>query len=94
MYENKVEDIMRTVMEYVKTIRAATATGTVTGTGTRSDQLTISVELDSGGFPIAPSPSLWDKVSKDDLEKTYRSYITHHYRAFFPIWLFSNINMI
>ena len=68
-------------MEYVKTIHSVVAAGASAGAG--AGQLNITVKLDSNSFPIAPSPPSWEKVSKEELEKTYRSYITQHYRASF-----------
>lgn len=83
MNENKTEDIMRTVMEYVKIVRAATGTGTGTGTGSESRNPSLTINLGTDGFPVAPCPPSWDTLSKESLERLYRSYITHHYRRFF-----------
>lgn len=83
----KTIELKRIFMEYVKTVRAAadTSNGTGTGAGDRlvSTDPSLTVRLDPKGFPVAPSPPSWDKVSKDNIERLYRSYVTHHYRMFF-----------
>lgn len=79
-YEKKVDEFMRTVMEYVKTVRAAARSGS--GSGSEPGQTSVTVEVDSDGYPIAPCPTSWDKVTKDDLERLYRLYITQHYRMY------------
>jgi hypothetical protein len=68
---------MRTVNEYIKTVRSSTGAGS--GTGPNNSKLNI--KLDSEGYPILPITS-WEKINKDELEKLYRSYITQHYREF------------
>jgi hypothetical protein len=75
MYENKVSDIMRTFHEYISEVQAAGA-GAGAGAGSRKNM----IQMDPDGFPIAPTPSSWDKFTKVDLEQLYRSYITHQYR--------------
>lgn len=81
----KSTEFKRTILEYVKTVRTAadTGTGTTPGAGLGSNDPSLTVRLDPKGFPIAPSPQSWDKVSKDNIEKLYRSYVTQHYRMFF-----------
>ena len=79
MYENKATEIMRTVHEYIKTVKASARAGA--GAGAESGNKT-TITLDPTGFPIAPRPPSWDKTTKEEFEKLYRSYITHHYRAF------------
>jgi hypothetical protein len=72
---------MRTVNQYIKTVRAGIGgAGTRTGAGIGNDHLEI--KIDSDGFPIAPSPPSWDKITKDQLEKMYRSYLSHHYSKY------------
>ena len=39
----------------------------------------LSDDHDQDGFPLIPSSVSWDKVSKEDLEAMYWSYITQHY---------------
>jgi hypothetical protein len=79
MYEDKAKDFMRTVNEYIKTVRSSTGAGTGAEAGINNSKLNI--KLDSEGYPILPITS-WEKINKDELEKLYRSYITYHYREF------------
>lgn len=77
MYEDKAKGFMRTVNEYIKTVRSSSGAGAGPGTGTGNSKLEI--KLDPEGYPILPITS-WEKINKDELEKLYRSYITCHYR--------------
>jgi hypothetical protein len=77
MHEDKCEDFMRTVNEYLRTFRDNASAGA----GDTSGKRNVSFELDSDGFPILPRTS-WNKISKENLEKIYRTYITTHYRRF------------
>ena len=75
MHKDATKDILRTVLQYIKQVR------NVTGSGPDPDPLAIN--LDSEGFPIIPKPdSSWTKVTKGNLEKLYRSYLTHHYSTY------------
>lgn len=78
MYEDATKDFLRTVNQYIKRLR--TATGPGPGPGTESDP--FAIKLDPQGFPIIPNPPSWKKVTKDKLEKMYRSYMTEHYSTY------------
>jgi hypothetical protein len=80
MYEEKVEDFMRTVMEYVKIVRSAASARSSPGAG--SGETILDIELDSDGFPKAPTTESLEKITKEDLERLYRSYMTQHYSLF------------
>ena len=75
---------MRTFHQYISDVKASrqagSGAGTGPGTGAGAGHRTNQIQLDPDGFPIAPSPSSWDKFTKLDLEQLYRSYITHQYR--------------
>ncbi|KAF8802326.1 hypothetical protein BYT27DRAFT_7112582 [Phlegmacium glaucopus] len=75
IYEDKSQEMKRTVLEYIKTLQAAKA-----GPGAVLPQEVLTIQLDPDRFPIAPRPASWSAVSKDDLEPMYRVYITQHYR--------------
>ena len=64
------------VNEYIKTLQATAGTPAGPSNGN------ITIELDTDGFPIVPRPPSWDKITKEELEKLYRTYITQHYRMF------------
>lgn len=76
LYSEKVDDFMRLVMDYVKSVRATKSTGA----GAGADAGKCSIRLDPDGFPMIPSPSSWAKITKGEMETIYRSYMTHHYR--------------
>jgi len=81
MYEDKAKDFMRTVNEYIKTVRSSTGYGAGSGSGAGINNSKLNIKLDSEGYPILPITS-WEKKNKDELERLYRSYITQHYREF------------
>lgn len=76
-YEDKAKEMKRTVLEYVKTLRAA---GTRIGPVVGPETAWTTIRQDPRGFPMAPCPPSWDKVTKDELEPIYRMYLTQHYR--------------
>ncbi|KAF8805301.1 hypothetical protein BYT27DRAFT_7258411 [Phlegmacium glaucopus] len=72
-------EIKRTIFEYVKTLCAQKSRCAGAGAGPTSQDI-LAVNIDAEGFPVAPSPVSWEKISKDDLERMYRTYMTLHYR--------------
>ena len=76
MHESKASEIMQTVNSYIQTIYAGAGARGVTGNGKHT------IELDSEGCPIVPSPASWDKITKVELERLYRNYVTYQYRKF------------
>ena len=74
MHLDKAKDILQMVNECIKTVRASAGAGAGNGN--------LTIESDPDGFPIVPSPPNWDKISKDDLERLYPTYLTQHYRPF------------
>lgn len=83
MYEDATKDFMRTVNQYIKQLRTTNSAGVGAGAGAGADPLAI--KLDSDGFPIIPSPASWNKVTKEKLEKMYRSYMAQHYSTYVPV---------
>lgn len=81
MHEDKATEIMRTVHDYIQIVKASSRAGVGAGAGSGIKNLTIA--LDDNGYPIAPCPASWDKVTKAKLEYLYRTYITQHYRTLF-----------
>jgi hypothetical protein len=75
MYEDKTNDLMRSVNEYIKTLRASAGAG-AGATGSIND---LTIKIDVEGFPIVPRPPSWDILLKRDLEKIYRGYLSTHY---------------
>lgn len=73
---------MRMVNEYYRTVRETANAGAVAGAGAGVGTGIPVIQFDSDGFPIVPATS-WNKISKEDLEKIYRTYLTTHYRQFF-----------
>jgi hypothetical protein len=76
-YDDKVEDMKRTFLDYIKTLEKGVSGA---GAGAGASPNSLQVQLNPEGFPIIPSPASWDKITKDDLERLYRHYITIHYR--------------
>lgn len=70
---------MRTIHDYIKTVKASARTGAGIGSGGNRD---ITIELGPDGFPRAPSTCSLDKIKKADLEKLFRKYVTCHYGIF------------
>ena len=68
-YQDKAEDMKRTFLEYVKTLKNIISSA---GAGT-------GITMDPDGFLILPLPESWEKLSKEELERLYRVYITQHY---------------
>ena len=77
MYRDASKEFSRKVYDYMKKLHSTTVDGPGGGPGPGLDPLEI--KLDSDGFPIVPSPASWNKISKDQLEKMYRSYLSIHY---------------
>jgi hypothetical protein len=76
IYQDKAREMKRTLLEYVKTLQ-----GVIDNAGSIPAGAGLStITLDPEGFPVAPNPPSWDKYTKDDLERLYRLYLTHHYR--------------
>jgi hypothetical protein len=91
-YPELAVELQRTMLEYVRNLRAANSTGVVVDAGAGIDAGSenmpdagsgpLSIKIDSNGFPIAPCPTSLNKTTKDNLEKLYRSYLSLHYRMF------------
>jgi hypothetical protein len=75
-YQEKVNEMKRTFLEYVKTLKNFVSSAGA-GSGYSTGQYCIT--MDPQGFPILPLPESWDKISKEELERLYRVYITQHY---------------
>lgn len=78
MYPEKAKEIKRMVNEYVKVLRRDHFINIQDpNNGVQKPTITI----DETGYPVAPRPQSWTKVTKADLEPLYRFYITQHYRT-------------
>lgn len=92
IYTDLAEDIQRSVLEYVNKLRAAKSPGAGgnaahAGSEDNAGAGPISIEIDPNRFPIAPCPASLKNVTKEQLEKLYRSYMTQHYRMCSPFML-------
>lgn len=81
MYPDKAKEMKRMVLDYIKCLRQAHFASTqipsnITTNGIQRNTL----EIHDSGFPLAPRPESWSKVTKADLEPIYRLYIGKHYR--------------
>lgn len=81
MFSDKAKEIKKLVMEYLKTIRRdhSQSADNETSNGFQRNFL----ETDPSGYPIAPHPHSWSKVTRADLEPLYRMYIKRHYRMLY-----------
>ena len=75
IYTDKISDIQRSLHDYIKTFKAGVQGRSSTSTSTS----VTNINLDPNGYPLAPPPGSLDKITKLDLEKLYRTYITQHY---------------
>ena len=81
MYPEKALELKRMVLEYIKVLRRAHINNSNSAeidvpNGIERNKL----EVDTSGFPMAPRPHSWTKVTRGDLEPIYRMYITRQYR--------------
>lgn len=85
MYPEKANDMKKMVLEYIQVLRNAHSNNSPPMMSEdRSNGLKRgTIELDESGFPKAPQPRSWSKVTKTDLEPLYRMYITRQYRRFY-----------
>jgi hypothetical protein len=83
MYPEKALEMKRSVLEYIKHLRHAH----INNSQHAGDEVIRglnrnSVLIDESGFPCAPRPLSWEKVTKTELEPIYRLYMTKHYREY------------
>ena len=81
-------EMKRTVLDYIKTLQAICLTGAGTEPGGVSTSHGTIIHWDQDEFPLIPSSVSWDKVSKENLEAIYQSYITQHYHKCWSLVLF------
>lgn len=86
MYPEKANEIKRMVLEYIKVLRNAHVNNSQASSEERFNGLKSgTLEIDESGFPLAPRPQSWKKVTKVELEPLYRMYITRQYRRLFSM---------
>ncbi len=91
LHKDKVDEMKRNLMDYVKTLRQQKGED-ATGGGESSslpagDRLPADTSLPNGmqvkitgnGFPIVPDVDDWSKLRKKDLELILRTYLGRHY---------------
>jgi hypothetical protein len=86
MFLDKAKEMKRMVLDYIKLLRRAHFENN-THTQTTGEDISNGfernrIQTDESGFPIAPRPLSWTKVTKVELEPLYRMYIARHYRTF------------
>jgi hypothetical protein len=67
--------MLRTVKEYITNLQDSIGAGS----GAEPSTGNLRIEVDADNFPKVPRPPSWDKISKIELEKIYRSYLSSHY---------------
>jgi hypothetical protein len=81
MYPEKAIEFKRTVLDYIKVLRRAhqdISQGDVVDVVNGIERNTLKV--DATGFPLAPRPRSWTKVTRAEVEPIFRLYMTRHYR--------------
>ena len=102
MYPDKAKEMKRMVLDYIKVLRRDHFSNPQLAGNNMDNGLQRNVlKIDPTGYPVAPRPQSWTKVTRADLEPIYRLYIARHYRMLhnFPriIWtaiikLFQSLN--
>jgi hypothetical protein len=80
MYPEKGKEMKRMMLDYVKLLREAHSQNS--GNVIRNGYEPNIIRTHESGFPIAPRPFSWTKITKAELEPMYRMYVTHIYRKF------------
>lgn len=75
MFEEKAAEMKKSLSEYIKILREVHYPG-----GQPEQHIAGVLEVDTNDWPKAPRPPSWEKVKKIKLERTYRMYMTRHYR--------------
>ena len=80
MCPDKAKECKRAILEYVHILHRQMVQAT-DHSHDNTDQINKgTLEISPSGFPVAPRPNKWNKVTRVDLEPLYRMYITEHYR--------------
>jgi hypothetical protein len=79
--EAKANELILHLSEYIQTLKSIRRAGAGAGAGASTGAGITSprIDLDPEGYPILPTITTWDKISKVKLEKLYRSYISIQY---------------
>lgn len=85
MYKDKATEMKRLVFDYIKTLRRQHL-GDISEAPAEIDGFQKdTLKIHESGFPLAPQPTSWKKITRGDLEVIYRLYVTRHYREFIVI---------
>lgn len=81
MFEDKAVEMKRNILEYIQILRKAH----INNTESPAEEFINGIQrntlqIDESGFPLAPRPESWKKVTKAELEPIFRLYIARHYR--------------
>jgi hypothetical protein len=77
-HPDEVTKMQRMILVYVKSLLALKS-GRAGAGYNAAESAGPNIQVDAEGFPQAPSVAGLDKLTKDDLERLYRGYITDHY---------------
>ena len=81
MYPEKAIEMKRMVFDYIKLLRRThqdISQNPNADVGNGIEAWTI--KTDATGFPLAPRPKSWVKVTRAEVEPIFRMYMTHQYR--------------
>lgn len=85
LHKDKVSEIMRLLMDYVKSVRRAkTNIERLNDDGQANEApQDLEVKLSESGYPLIPSNDQFDKLRKAQLDRILRSFLACHYSSFF-----------
>ena len=75
MYPDKAKEMKRMALDYIKVLRRTHLDNSQDAGGFQRNTL----QIDTTGFPVAPWPQSWTKVTRANLELKYQLYMTCHY---------------
>ena len=85
LHKNKVNEIMRLLMDYVKSVRQSRIVNErLNGSQVNEVPLEREVKLSDSGFPLIPSIDHFDNLRKAELDIILRAFLGCHYSAYLP----------
>ena len=80
MYPDKEKEMKRMVLDYIKVLhRTHLDNSQDAGDAATNGFPRNTLQIDTMGFPVAPQPQSWTKLTRADLEPIYQLYMTCHY---------------
>jgi hypothetical protein len=81
MFEEKAVEMKRNVLDYLRILRQVHINNTESpGEEIINGLQRNTLQMHESGYPLAPRPESWTKVTKAEIEPIFRLYIARHYR--------------